>query len=79
MDRYKKFTLEDIWYTLVLYGKLRITWMLYNLIYIHILRQTHKDKSFKHMTYREWEKACFRYIFKELVGLDYDEFKKEEF
>lgn len=46
--------LEVTYWILVIGAKLRLGWILYNLIYIHILRKQHPDETFEHVSFNKY-------------------------
>lgn len=56
--------------------KLRIGWILYNLLYIHILRSVYSNEVFQYISYNDYYELSMRYLCK-MQGLDYRKIKED--
>ena len=74
MGKCKLSLCEKCW-TIILLCKLRIGWILYNLVYIHILRRKYPNEKFKRISFDDYYVLAMRDIFEHL-GYDYDKVKE---
>lgn len=61
--------LEEIYCIFVVGAKLRIGWLLYNLIYIHTLRKQHPDEMFERISFNNYWNLAMNDVYQKL-GLE---------
>lgn len=61
--------MEVIFWTLIMYAKMRLVWVLYNLIYIHILRKKHPNETFEYVSFDDWCKLALDDV-RQQLGLE---------